>query len=287
MNWTTSPGTAWPEHPLERQDLLGVILLLNVPNYLNTTLEKRFIATGVLVDHSRILTSYNPFRKFIDSSNFTENILAVLVTGNTATGRELRIGNIICGRQIAYVPENENPIWYDGQHSSLHDLMVLRMSDEIGITDKENKWNRDFMEEFFHWTGNNTFDDFWTALIINLARPGDEIDSTEIVIYSLGYKDKQEMPYYDGIVKTIYDEDDNVLEDCEELLPRQWGYFICITNIENFPGLSSSAILYSNFKIFGIGSFAMFKNDSGILVFTDVRPYTELIMDTCGDEEFT
>ncbi|KAJ8719788.1 hypothetical protein PYW08_011963 [Mythimna loreyi] len=103
----------------------------------------------------------------------------------------------------------------------------------------------------------------------------------------IGYLTKKQMKDFDTIHEIVYTTEDAAVADCDEWLPREWGFFICIRNIGNFPGLGSGAVLYTRNRVFGIGSFAMFKDDIGVFVFTDVRPYTELIEKTCSDEEFT
>ena len=291
MNWTKSPQQAWfNNYTFEYVpfDMRNVLLILNVANYTNTTYgtEKTVIATGVLLDNSRILTSYNPFRELINEPKYTNNIVAVLVTGLINKTVALRIANVVCGRQVAYAPADKNYAWYNMTPalSPLHDLMVLRMEEEVGDASSSIKFEIQLPSDTtFFWGGplekyNNVLKSF-------LAEPKDKMHG-QLWICSLEFRNEEEMDDYDKIVTYIYN-DDSILVDCAEWLPRHWGFFICIRNIYNVAGLSSGATLFTKRKLFGIGSFVVFKNDTGILVFTDVRYYVDLIMKTCGDDEFT
>lgn len=287
ITWKNNPANAWPytDHQLEHK---VVLLLLNIPDYLGNGREWKFIASGVLLDNSRILTSYNPFKQLIRDPNITDNILALLSTGSYNKMKQLKIANIVCGRQIAYVRDDKNDIWRDKEHSPIHDLMVIRIEEEIGIASASYRQpplaSPDFLKSgTWQWTGQ--LQDKFNCLISMPASIADTIDP-EVHIFTLGYMSKKQMQDFDTIHEIILEANDAALVDCDEWLPRQWGFFICIRNIGNFPGLGSGATLVSKNKLFGIGSFAMFKNDVGILVFTDVRRYGELIQKTCGDEEF-
>ena len=288
MNWEKSPQQAWPNFTGNDHipfDLRSVLLILNVANYTNTTksTEKTVIATGVLLDNSRILTSYKPFRELINEPKYTNNIVAVLVTAAVDHIVVLRIANVVCGRQVTYVPADENNTWFN--MIPVHDLMVLRMEEEIGNAELSSKFEIKFPNNNeFNWEGD--LENHNNALISFPALPKDALRG-RLWICSLGFRNEEEKQDYDKIVTSIYEEEDLVLVDCAEWLPRLWGFYICIRNIHNFSGLGSGASLFTQRKLFGIGSFAMFKNDTGILVFTDVRYYVDLIMKTCGDEEFT
>ncbi|KAJ8719784.1 hypothetical protein PYW08_011959 [Mythimna loreyi] len=185
-----------------------------------------------------------------------------------------------------------NAIWHDkehSEHSPLHDLMVIRMEEEIGIATASTKLYPIVKQEThnfggWYWAGESG--KYYNSMKTFPAGIADVLDP-EVLIFTLGYLTKKQMKDYDTLHEILYKADDAVLVDCDEWLPREWGFFICIRNIGNFPGIGSGATLFSNEKLFGIASFAMFKQNTGILVFTDVRKYEELIEKTCGDEEFT
>lgn len=67
----------------------------------------------------------------------------------------------------------------------------------------------------------------------------------------------------------VYDE--AVLVDCDDYIPRDWGRFICIVNINNSTGVQSGSPLIQRHLVYGIESFALEKGEDKILVFTDVR----------------
>lgn len=67
--------------------------------------------------------------------------------------------------------------------------------------------------------------------------------------------------------------EDHVLVDCDEYIPRRWGRFLCISNVNNITGISSGAPLIQNEFLVGIGCFEMTRGNESILVFTDVRAY--------------
>lgn len=66
---------------------------------------------------------------------------------------------------------------------------------------------------------------------------------------------------------------ESVLVDCDEWVPRTWGYFICILNIEQFMGINSGAALLYNSVVVGIGSFSLARGNESVLLFTDMRKY--------------
>ncbi|CAB3241626.1 unnamed protein product [Arctia plantaginis] len=66
---------------------------------------------------------------------------------------------------------------------------------------------------------------------------------------------------------------DDVLVDCDEWIPRSWGYFVCLLNVDNFVGISSGAALLHNGVFVAVGSFSLTRGSETILLLTDLRKY--------------
>lgn len=91
------------------------------------------------------------------------------------------------------------------------------------------------------------------------------------IIPSFGSIDEDHVKRMNVMEVDIYDED--VLLDCDDYIPRDWGRFICINNVNNSTGIQSGAPLMHRGMIYGIGCFAIEKGEEKVLVFTDVRDY--------------
>ncbi|CAD0197051.1 unnamed protein product [Chrysodeixis includens] len=83
------------------------------------------------------------------------------------------------------------------------------------------------------------------------------------------------------VLTYTYEKVSAAVLDCGEWLPNYWGNFICIANDYQLKTLTAGSMLVSHYKLFGIGSFAYFRGGEGVLVFTDVRLYSEQIMNAC------
>uniref|UniRef100_A0A2A4K713 Peptidase S1 domain-containing protein n=1 Tax=Heliothis virescens TaxID=7102 RepID=A0A2A4K713_HELVI len=275
----------WP--PMQRNgirfwDRISVIII-NIPNYLNSTSEKTILVPAILFSSTQLLTAYNPFRDIIDKPEVANELVAVFVSQYTQLSKiKVHIAEIICGRQIVYMPDDKVEHWHgaDKKHSPVHDLMVLRVNEEFSVTGFSN---------LFRYDGrlyNNGEGSGFNGPVCTYLADVHEKLGVDAMIYSLGYRTKKEMTDFNYTHPYKITSVENSLVNCEEWMPRRWGYFICLNNEHNYQGVGSGAMLYSNNKLFGVGSFALFLKNSSILVFTDIRPYRKLLFRTCLDEEF-
>lgn len=67
-----------------------------------------------------------------------------------------------------------------------------------------------------------------------------------------------------------------VLQICDEWIPRIWGRFICLLNIESLVGVTAGGALFYNRRLIGLGAFSVLKGNQSILVFTDLRLYNNM-----------
>ncbi|XP_049699824.2 uncharacterized protein LOC126055273 [Helicoverpa armigera] len=257
-----------------------VPVLLNEPNWKGNGQWRIPITLGVMITSDRMLVPYNPFRLFIHNKAMLDKI-----TANPLTGRGFKTYystkyKIACGRQI--IPDNEKRMLHchgkNGFDCPMHDLMVLRIYGNISFTtwptltysQYPNKKDSERVQHGIYRT--------------EIARPNDTLNDY-FKFASVGFKNKAHIKRYYFLHQVEYKPEDYALVDCETWLPRDWGHFICVLNLGDYPALGSGAWLVSDNKVFGIGSFAFFRGKEGIFVFTDVRPYYNLIMNTCTYED--
>lgn len=271
---------------------------------------------GVIFEHDRILTAYNPFRqiiKFAFKRHFT-HVCALkerlLNDSNDDGMTRFRTTpyKISCARQVVPLEETydmpEN-LWHGRshakkfikQHSPLHDLMVIRIEGYIQNMMTDN-YSFDYLKsrigDFILHGPAMTYlakkddlmgSEFKFAMMGHIFRDGTDREEYLDIKFSnvslVGARDnhehKEALKRMRDTYVGYYTQSDNVLVDCDEWIPRDWGYFICVLNKKGLRRLASGAALYSRGLLFGIGSFTLFKGNHSILVFTDVRPYESLI----------
>jgi hypothetical protein len=241
------------------------------------------INSGVLIDGEHVLTSYNPFRKLKDKTN--DMIIAIL-TGRqfnrtiSEHDRRIQYYKIVCTGQVVPIPESliTAEQWHGEEklHSPLHDLFVMRISENLTLLDPEpSKYS-------FSYISYSKFTDIG-PVITHIANKTD-LMGDNIKFASLGYKNNEQSVTYDMLNSKTF-ESKNSIVDCDEWMIRDWGHFICVLNEDGFLGIGSGAVLVENHKLYGIGSFSLKKGNLSILVFTDVRPYHPYIFNTCVDVE--
>lgn len=148
-----------------------------------------------------------------------------------------------------------SPIGTDQRHSGIHDLAVLYVP---------SPWDYDLAPE----ASNASYRHAFSML---LATWNHRMLTKGFLIPAFGFIDEDHVRRMDVMEMEIYDEE--VLLDCDDYIPRDWGRFICISNLRNATGIQSGAPLIHRGLVYGIGSFALEKGDEKILVFTDVRDY--------------
>lgn len=265
-----------------------VPIVFDQPNYRGCVADgMRLITTGILISSDQILTAYNPFREYSRSADMKRNIVTSIMYGRHKIPNVERvfyynyIGRILCGRQVVFLPDTEiaKDQWHglDRKFSPLHDLMVLRVDSKFSKVFSKLKPHEHTYARF----PENRDSNFLPGVFLTeIAGPDENLNKT-IKFCSLGHERPHEYESCRNLHATQYEPDENAVVDCDRWLPRNWGYFICILNIKNHKTLGSGAMLVSNNKVFGVGSFVLFKNKKSVLVFTDVRPYYDLIYKTC------
>ncbi|XP_028178302.1 uncharacterized protein LOC114365824 [Ostrinia furnacalis] len=168
-----------------------------------------------------------------------------------------------------------NELWHGFQRefSPLHDLMIMKIK----------RWHVSFIDpnpSLYSFTqygvGPRTSYRQAGPMLTAIAWKEDILDQP--FKYTYLHRKRE----WDTIMRSkAYEEDESVIEDCEEYMPRYWGYFICIRNVDNSKRIRSGALLFYNNTLYGVSSFVLKKGNDSILVFTDVRPYTDLIFDIC------
>lgn len=261
-----------------------VPLTLNVTNPIT---NKNFtnVALGVLVSKDQVLTSFNPFRTILNNKTLFESLVATVNHGRSKNGSRFQHlayrFKITCGRQLQYLPDENIPdhLWHgtDRRNSPLHDLMVFRLLANLEPANDTNNFTIEaFSDDKVTIVDSGVF-------LTKIANRSDSLGAY-FKFATLGLTN-EDITKYRRLKIVEYEPDDNAEVNCDEWFPREWGYFICILNKGNYPGVSSGAMLVSDFKVFGVGSFAMFRGERGILAFTDVRPYSEHINNTCTYED--
>lgn len=247
----------------------------------NDDTQLKAIAPGIFIDFHLILTSYNPFRldriRWYGLDRYKVCVLKSR-TVNTAGSYVFQASthNIVCARQIIPFPEANytRKIFhgYNLTHSPLHDMMVVRITP------------RDYaVRSWYNWIYGAAIG-FSFPIPVHIAKQFYELRGRYLTIASLGFRDYEHIRESKTLLSRTYSTE-LVMADCDEWLPRWWGYFICIQNVDNFKGIGSGALLVHENALFGIGSFMLNKRNNSVLVFTDVRPYYRMFGTACHEYE--
>ncbi|KOB67267.1 Hemocytin [Operophtera brumata] len=241
------------------------------------------IAPGVLIDSEAVLTSFNPFREHIKHKEKRKEVTISLLYERSILNWKnvsyvLKNYTVDCARQIIPVQDMHN-IWNDDKklQSPLHDLMVIRLNESLETLPTTNPAGESFYK--YSKTGNSM--NRAGPYMMDIAKENDAL-GRDLKFASLGFRDSLHIKESCELHSHTFSPEDNVATNCDGWIPRSWGIFICIHNVENFKGLGSGALLVHKYKLFGIGSFVLSKGEKSILVFTDVRPYFILIHNACS-----
>lgn len=242
---------------------------------------------AVIISKDLILTSFNPFRELTKHSfkrwhTCVCNMIKRSYPKNKDASYEWERREVDCARQV--VPANDDSIpdhsWFGNRgklkkmHTPIHDLMVIRVKTPFTDIMFDNDYTRlDFLTTYKTKLKAGPIQ---TEVASSTDFLGDEFKFA-----SLGHiLDPDIVKNRDVFVGKV-NADEKVLVDCEEWLPRTWGWFICLNNSYGIPQIGSGAMLYAHGKLFGVGSFTLNKGTDSLLVFTDVRKYHHLLNTTC------
>ena len=263
-----------------------VALSLNVRNPIAST-NFTNIGVGVLISHNQVLTSYNPFRTIVENKTMWDKLLVSTCYGRQRYAATGGYGyffyrqKVTCGRQVQFLPDEEIPniLWHgtDRRNCPLHDLIVFRILANITFSTESIK---EYTPKKYPEKANTTIKP--GLFKTNLANSSHSLGANFKVgaVLLSGKEDEFKIPFY-RVRMIEYEPDDDAVVHCDVWLPKEWGYFICILNKDNYPVLGAGALLVSENKVFGVAGFVMFRGEKSIFVFTDVRPYYDLIYKTC------
>lgn len=239
------------------------------------------IAPGIFIDFHLILTSYNPFRRDREVWYDFMDYKVCVLKGRTRDKSGAYVFEAsrhipVCARQIIPVPEMDLPAsvlhgYSRRVHSPLHDLMVIRINPR---------------EYAVRSSRGEAAIGFSFPKPVHIAKPFYELRNRYLMIASTGFRDYDHIRSGDTLLSRRFFTE-YVLTDCDEWMPRWWGYFICIKNVDDFKGVGSGALLIHENALFGIGSFMLSKRNQSILVFTDVRKYYRMFGTACHEFEAT
>lgn len=209
------------------------------------------ISVGVFFDRNLVLTSATPIQQYL--SNYGKLRVHSIFGGPTTVAN----WTVTCAI-TSYAASRKDywlPLGADNKHSGRHDLVVLFADspDEYHLAPEVS--NASYRHAFSLW----------------LATPEHRILSKGFSFAGFGFIDEDHVNRMNDLEIEIYD--DQVLVDCDEYIPRDWGRFICISNLSNATGVQSGSPLFQRSLIYGIGCFALEKGQDKIFVFTDVRDY--------------
>lgn len=271
----------WTDDPDDMDlffDRIVVISYTDDNNFVN-------FASGVLIDEKHVLTSFNAFKNYSMNYNKSDITVDALKERIIKNGRLYFYTTVkrkvVCAKQVVLKRNHLKSYWVetDQAHNPLFDLMVMRVDDKFEFRDEKEIENA---ETVYRIAGSENKTDFRVAgpLLTKIAMKGAFLGK-RVKFASLGFKDEIHVTLSMVLRHREFEPEENILDDCEEWLPPDWGYFICVKNVDNYIGIGSGAVLVYNSTVFGIGSFAFKVRDESILVFTDIRPYRDEILNTC------
>lgn len=211
------------------------------------------VSVGIITSNSQVLTSANPLQDYLSKgarSKITVHVINEAYNESTKHKVDCITTPFFKDRKGFWIGHGT-----DGKHSPLHDLVVINLESTLNVTRYNLPTERRKPFKIMMASPNTTN--------MNLHKG--------CIFAGFGYIDKQHL--YESVDLEVDFIHTNVLEDCDEWIPREWGLFICISIDQEYMGLQSGSPLIHNNRLYGIGSFALKKMNRTIFVFTDVRPY--------------
>lgn len=212
------------------------------------------VASGLLVDNNHVLTAATPLRYLkINQGKKADFPLHVhVIYREWDKSVAVNVSHVVFQSKYEYY-KNHSTEAFDksGIYAPVHDLASLLLKSLIPTHD--------------------------AALAVRHPLKIRKIDvifksSDVFTIVGHGYADRLHVQQNVQMEAVDYLVED-VLVDCDEWIPRSWGYFVCLLNVDNFVGISSGAALLYNGGLVAVGSFSLTRGDETILVLTDCRKY--------------
>ncbi|CAH0701533.1 unnamed protein product [Spodoptera exigua] len=237
---------------------------------------------GVAFDYNRILTSYNALRPFVLTEGSFKKAYAVVLKKRRYDSQkkqffhDLDVYKIVCGRQPVYIDNIPDPFWFDKNHQTtpIHDLFVLRIKGNLTrkIRANTHRPNLDL---------DTNFEQSLDGLFLDMVDPVPQLPGDYVQIGFYYYRPQN--PKTHGV--EVNSLDYKQIRDCDTVLPRHWGYFICVEKSVKHRLLSGSLLIIGE-KVAGIGAFQYWSEITNrMVVFTDVRPYRFNLFYACSDLE--
>lgn len=245
----------------DKYDALVGISVKNIP-----------ICTGILVNKYSVITAANPIYIHVKYYNPIKGKLYVhAIAGDYYKTVVHEV------ERITYQSRRGNfwrPFGFDSHHSPIHDVVILSLLvpmqtfTEIILLNHPNRFGDSATIREIRFP-------LYSSRHYNM-RPIIDVKTFDphgwFSIAGHGFIDRSHVKQ--NIDLEVVDfEVKNVLQDCETWVPRGWGHFICLLNIENFVGVSAGSALFYNRRFIGIGSFSLLRGNESILLFTDLRKY--------------
>lgn len=210
---------------------------------------------GVLFDRNLVLTSAT-VGEIYNKVNPMYDVRVVAIYGEWDRSTSYRC---TCGITPYQIERQEFwlSVGVDGHHCPVHDLFVLHCPARWGY----------FGPEAVNATYRMAYSTY-------LARPHHGLFSSKFKMIAFGYVDQDHVEKMDQLELDHYHDPDMRVE-CDDYIPREWGRFICIISRWYVVGLQSGAPLTHQGLVYGIASFTLQKGDETILVFTDIRGYSQ------------
>lgn len=207
------------------------------------------ISSGFLGTSKFVITSANP----IERVNDVEKVKIHVINGDPNQQQLYDISHITRD-QFHRFSQNWISFGFDDRHSPIYDILIISSVKDIPIEDKP-KPRHPFATPMYTAGEHIVFQ-----------------SGGKFAYAGFGFIDKLHVKqnFELELVEYTYDE---VWEDCWEWIPAVWGIFICLSNVENFVGISSGAVLFYNGRVVGLGSFSIKRGSEGVLVFTNFHKY--------------
>ncbi|CAG9565013.1 unnamed protein product [Danaus chrysippus] len=218
------------------------------------SIGKKPACVGVFISKTIVLTSANPF------NDVGKNISAVEVhVINGAYNKTKAIGVTKIENNHSFRKKRWIPMGVQGtKHTSIHDIALLTTSVAIKGIPGGNK--------FLGGSGREPF----PSKLVNETSNWIPVNW---LFAGFGYLDKEHL---NNSYILELSSSSELLANCDEWFPREWGRFICMLDDQYLYGLPSGAPLFEfgdTNTVYGVGSFSLKKGKENLLVFTDMLPY--------------
>ncbi|XP_013142253.1 PREDICTED: uncharacterized protein LOC106106246 isoform X1 [Papilio polytes] len=214
------------------------------------TYYKRILNCGTFIRNNMIATTAIPLEEVFKWPTYIKVYMIQTRYNNSKGVYAIHSVGDIWGKQYfwvfwGYKRYERNPV---------HDLMFLYVSNTFGKTPNPAKR---------------------TPFYVPIAKQYaiEEPSGWKTAAFSL--TDWRHVKHSTKLVPIYWDEP--VLVDCQEYIPKYWGYFICILNIDKYPVIQSGAPLIQNNRLWGVASFSLRRGKESIYAYTDLRPYRHMI----------